>query len=348
MQSACCAILLCSASLAGADDASTPEDIKAAAEEFDHGRRAFKAKEYVEAAEHFEAADSHAPSATALELALRSRDRAGQLDRSATLAALAQQRYPDSEFTRKLAPGILKRASEELFELSAKCDTPCELVVDQKLLHGHAATERVFYLIPGTYTIRAGWSGGRTVNEDVEAAKGAKGEVSFREPPLEKPEEASPVPAPSPAPVPQDDSDPPTVDRGPEKRDGWSPVVFWIGAGVTAVAGAATIWSGIDTQNNPGPDRVKTECAGQGPSCELYQDGRDRQLRTNVLIGVTAGVGVATILIGAFATDWTGPSDSALAPGGPHRTQAKAQKVAVEPWLGVGEGVTLGGARGRF
>src|SRR5689334_10253547 len=76
------------------DNAPSAEDIKAAAEEFDLGRRSFKAKDYVEAAEHFESADQNAPSAAALELAIRSRDRAGQLERAATLAALAVRRHP--------------------------------------------------------------------------------------------------------------------------------------------------------------------------------------------------------------------------------------------------------------
>src|SRR5436190_16792147 len=67
----------------------TPTQVRSAAEAFDRGREAYKADDYIEAAEQFESADANAPSAAALELAIRSRDKAGQLDRAATLAALA-------------------------------------------------------------------------------------------------------------------------------------------------------------------------------------------------------------------------------------------------------------------
>ena len=83
------ATVLAVAGVAGAQDsAPTAEQIKAAAAEFDQGRQAYRSKDYVEAAEHFEAADRSAPSARTLDLAIRSRDKAGQLDRAATLAAL--------------------------------------------------------------------------------------------------------------------------------------------------------------------------------------------------------------------------------------------------------------------
>ena len=74
---------------------STPAQVRTAAEAFDRGREAYKSEEYVEAAEQFESADANAPSAAALELAIRARDKAGQLDRAATLAALALVRHPD-------------------------------------------------------------------------------------------------------------------------------------------------------------------------------------------------------------------------------------------------------------
>jgi hypothetical protein len=67
----------------------TPAQVRSAAEAFDRGREAYKTEDYVEAAEQFESADANAPSAAALELAIRARDKAGQLDRAATLAALA-------------------------------------------------------------------------------------------------------------------------------------------------------------------------------------------------------------------------------------------------------------------
>jgi hypothetical protein len=122
------------------------------------------------------------------------------------------------------------------------------------------------------------------------------------------------------------------------KSGGWSPVVFFVGAGLTAAAGGVTVWSGLDTQNNPGPERVKRECADE--NCELYKEGRSKQLRTNVLIGVTGGLAVASGLVGALAVDWGG--------GGAGPTDARARPSRkIRPIAGWSNGPTIG-ARGTF
>lgn len=339
--------LTASAIVAAQTAQPTAEDIKRAGESFDLGKRAYRNEDWVEAAEHFEAADQRAPSAVALELALRSRARAEQLDRAATLASLALERHPDQQKLAKLAKDVLKKAEKELHRVSVKCSEPCDLVVDSKLVHGRAAEKRVVFLSPGDYTLRAGWPGERAASEKVTATKGGKSELSFTAPPEKKASASEPGPAlgpsPTPSPTPKPDQ-PRTVDTD---DGGWSPVVFWIGTGLTVAAGAATAWSGIDTQNNPGPDRVREECAGQGESCDLYQEGLDKQNRTNILAGVTAGLGVATILVGLFATDWGGEEATAKRRSPP--------RAGVRPWIGipaaseagVGSGAALG-ARGRF
>jgi hypothetical protein len=320
--------------------APSAEEIKKAGESFDLGKRAYRNEEWVEAAEHFEAADMAAPSAPALELALRSRERAGQLDRAATLAALALARHADQPKLAKLAKDVLKKADKDLHKVSVTCDQACDLVVDSKLVHGRAATERTVYLTPGDYTLRAGWPGDRSQSEKVKATKGGSSKASFKAPAEKKEPEAEPVATPTPTPEQPPDDRKPIEPPPVEKSSGWSPVVFFIGTGLTVAAGAATAWSGIDTQNNPGPDRVREECAGQGESCDLYQEGLDKQRRTNILAGVTAGVGVVTILIGLFATDWGGSEKSAEVRRAPKRG-------GVEPWIGVGQGA-LFGAEGRF
>ncbi|MCA9597624.1 MAG: hypothetical protein KC776_30135 [Myxococcales bacterium] len=315
-------------------DAPSAEDIKAAADEFDQGKRSFRDKEWVAAAEHFEAADRHAPSAVVLELAMRAREKAGQLDRAAVLAALILDLYPKETDKAKAAGKILDRADKQLQRVRVRCDQPCDLVVGTKLVHGQASSARTLFLEPGEHTVRAGWSGGRSQSEKLTAKKGGKSELSFtapaepENPPTVAPETPTPTsPTPTTAPAPPTHDTPP-----PEPGSGMSPAVFFVGAGLTAVAGGVTIWSGIDTQNNPGKDKVREDCAGLGTDCPTYQDGLDKQRRTNVLIGVTAGLGVVTGVIGAFFTDWSG-GDS-----------APKKSAAVEPWVGVG----AVGARGRF
>ena len=312
----------------------TAEDIKAAAEAFDLGRKAFKGKEWVEAAEQFEVADSRAPSAVALDLSIRARERAGQIDRAATLAALAAERHPEDKNLMKLAETMLKRARTELHEVSVTCDQPCDLVLDTKLLPGKPATARTIFVSPGSYSLRAGWSEGRAERKPIEGTAAAKSEVSFQAPPIpEKPAEAAGAEPGAPPP-----EQGPGQERVVVEAKGWSPTVFWVGVGLTGVAGIATIWSGIDTVNNPGEDAVR-QCFDT--SCEDYQTGLAHERRTNILIGVTAVLGVATVAIGAFATDWSGGSAEQV------RSRPRRQHATVEPWLGLGSGATLG-ARGTF
>ena len=80
--------------------------------------------------------------------------------------------------------------------------------------------------------------------------------------------------------------------------------MFVTGLLVSAGLGGTTIWSGVDTTNNPGAEVVRDVCVGQGSECPEYQDGRDKQLRTNILIGATAGAAAMTAVIGIFVTDW--------------------------------------------
>jgi hypothetical protein len=272
-----------------------------------------------------------------LELAIRAREKAKQLDRAATLAALALDRHPTDKKLAELASPVLQRAEKELHRVRVECQPACDLVLGTKLVHGAPAERRTVFVATGEHEVRAGWSGGRSVSETVTAKKGGKSELSFDAPPEETATTAAPGTGPSPTPVSGGGgSGPSGPDPGPstESGSGLPPVVFFVGAGLTVAAGAATVWSGIDTQNNPGVDRVRQECAGQGTDCDLYQDGLSRQRRTNVLIGVTAGVGVLTGVIGAFLTDWSGGSQPKKA-------------ARVEPYVNVLGGASLG-ARGSF
>jgi hypothetical protein len=343
MRAACVAgsLALFAATSAAQSPEPNAEQIRVAAEEFDDGKRAFKEGEYVTAAEHFEKADQNAPSAAALELAMRARERAEQLDRAATLAELALVRYPDNADLQTSAQALVDRAERELHKVSVTCDTPCDLVVGTKIIAGPAATERIVYLPPGEHVMKAGWAEGRTQSQKITATEAGTSEVQFTEPP------ASAEPAASGEDDPADDAveTDASLDAGtPVKaKGGWSPAVFWVGVGLTAVAGGVTAWSGIDTINSPGADAVRERCIDE--SCPEYQEGRDKQTRTNILAGVTAGVGVATILVGVLATDWSGGKASkALAVP---RQRSAGSRLGIEPWVTIGQGATVG-ASGRF
>ncbi len=321
----------------------TPAQVRVAAEAFDKGREAYKAEEYVDAAEQFERADNNAPSPAAIELAIRSRDKAGELDRAATLASLALKRHPDDQNLLRIAGDLAKRARPTLFELTATCDQPCDLTVNGKLVHGAPDTQRLLYVAPGTLTVRAGWSDNRNESKQIQAQASSQGELTFAAPPVPSATSASKEPTGSVDRDPVASTNPQKDEGAGKKSSGWSPTVFYVGAGLTAVLGGVTVWSGVDTVNNPGADRVKRECGAlmQREDCELYQEGLSKQRRTNVLIGVTAGVGIGTVLIGLLATDWSGGKSS-------EETAAKRlrPRVNVAPYAGLDGGGLQ--AIGRF
>jgi hypothetical protein len=261
---------------------------------------------------------------------------------------LVAKRYPDEANLGKIATELLDRARPGLFELSVGCAEPCDLAVGGKIVPGTPDVQRTLYLPAGKQTIRAGFSGERADSTEVEASAGGQGQIAFDAP-------AAPVAADAAATSAEAPKPPPVETVKPKARPGWSPTIFWVGAGLTAVVGGTTIWSGIDTLNNPGKDRIRNECVAGDTDCPVYQEGLSHQRRTNVLIGVTAGLGVATALVGVLATDWSGgeaapadqPENPDEYPVAKRRKERTAARARIVPWVTVGNGALIG-AEGRF
>jgi hypothetical protein len=291
--------------------------VKAAAEEFDAGVSAFKHKDYESAAAHFEAADAAVPSPKTLRQAIRARSEAGQGSRAATLAAMALDRYGGDATTAKLAHDTIEKYEALLYKVNVTCSTPCSLSIGTDAVPGEASGKRVIYFDPGTFTLNASFSGSSPgAPKEIEAKAGSSIDLGFEPkkkraaPPPERPKPASP-PAPSGATETPSKSELPPEDPKPERppeepeRKGISPAFFAVGLVATVGVGAATIWSGVDTENNPGAAAVMAQCRGVGPSCPLYQEGLSKQTRTNALIGVTAGSAAITVVLAVF-TKWSG------------------------------------------
>lgn len=276
-----------------------PEQLKLAAEEFDAGRRAYKSGDFERAAAHFENAFRDAPSSQALRMAIRSRKEAGHFARAATLCVRALSLYPDDSETTRLAQQVLTETSSQLFKVTIECDPACTVLVDGKLVRDDAATRQVIFTPEGRHTLVAGWGKNRNVSKEVTGEAGGAVVLSF-----EAPEEEEPKPDVVPPPRPKP---PPPADPSESTSSGKaSPALFWLGTAVTGLFVGLTVVSGIDTLNNPGQDKVREKCVGLGTSCPEYQDGLDKQARTNYLLAGSA-VGVASItVIGVFFTDWGG------------------------------------------
>ena len=282
------------ASNALADDSPSAERIKAAAEEFDRGRRAYLAKDFEQAAGHFENAFRDAPSKETLRLAIRARRDAKQPARAATLAAVAQDKYGSDAPTMQLAKETLAEAGPELSEYLVRCASPCTIAADNRVVSQTDALEHRVFLDPGPHDLGVSFQQGGSVSRRVDGKKGTSTPLAFEPAPAEPATAASGPSTPERPTPPLQRSDKPL-----------GPVAFFVAAGVTVAAGVATTVSGIATENDPGPDAVRRACAGQGESCPLYQKGQDAETRTNILLGVTIGAALVTGVIGLFFTQWS-------------------------------------------
>ena len=330
---------LLAAAPASADEAAKagPEQLKVAAEAFDAGVAAYKQKDFAAAAKHFEDADTAVPGPRALRQAIRAHVESGKGSLAATLAAEALARYPDDEATAKLAREVVEKFEPNLHKVRITCASPCALTLSGRAVHGPPAKRWVIYLDPGTATIGATFpEAGDAVAakpRSFDAKEGREGDLSFAPPPkVAAPPVPVPVPvsAPSKSELPPDDPKPDTTPK-PERK-GISPAFFGVALGATAVLGATTIWSGVDTQNNPGPDAVRMACRGQDTSCPLYQEGLAKQTRTNALIGATAGTAAVTVVLAIF-TRWRGD-----------KKEPAAEPAAEPTAIWVDRGAVLGAA----
>ncbi len=299
----------------------SPQQIKAAAEEFDRGIKAAQAGDFEGAATHFEGADREAPSPDAIKAAIRARRDAKQPARAATLATLALARYGQNKELSTFARGVVDQAAKGLHKVAVSCKPECVLVVDSKLVPSEAAAEITIFLDPGKHVVGAGW-GDKTQSRDVAATAGGSSALSFAPPKVETPP-AIPASSASAAVAP---TAPPPATEAP-KSGGLPPVVTYVGLGLTVALLGVSTWSGLDAKSSPGTAKVKEQCVGLGESCPAYQDGLSKQKRTNILFGVTGGAALATGVIALFLTDWKG--------GGPVESTASAAPRGLGSGLGL-------------
>jgi hypothetical protein len=357
-----------------------PAKLKSASDSFAAGAQAYKARAFEEAAGHFEAADAAVPSAKSLRLAIRSRDEAGQGARAATLAAYALELYSSDSETRTFAQEVITKYGSKLHRAEVSCAAPCLLAVGSRIVHGPAATRWTIYLDPGKSTVGASLLGKIAAkDQSVDARAGGSSSLRF-EPPKETAPAAAGVAGPAPAgpasagpateaaprgkpparepasgkPAPSDDRAPtsaaPSTETSP--TSGLSPWFVYAGAGLTAALGGITIWSGVDTQSAPGVDAVRASCAGQGEDCPLYAEGQSKELRTNALLGATAGAAAVTVVF-AILADWSGGNKKKSASSA---ALAQPSGAFVAPWFGATDAPSSSavpssivvGARGAF
>jgi hypothetical protein len=106
---------------------------------------------------------------------------------------------------------------------------------------------------------------------------------------------------------PVDPVDPRPPTTRVEEASGLPPWVPLAVLGAAAVAGGILVWSGLDTLSAR-DDYVAN------PTEQGFNDGVGLETRTNVLIGITAGLGAAAAVLMIF-TDWDGASEVEVVAG---------------------------------
>jgi tetratricopeptide (TPR) repeat protein len=100
----------------------------------------------------------------------------------------------------------------------------------------------------------------------------------------------------------------------PQGRRKLSPIYTYVGAGLTAALGGLTVWSGLNTLSanddyEKWAKKASPSDANFKSGKNLYEDGVKRQNRTNLLIGATGTVAIATAVVAIFFTDWKGEAE---------------------------------------
>jgi len=307
-----CALVCALSAFGSAGAAQTAQERQAAAEAFDRGTTSYLAEDYGTAARWFEMANNLAPAAPALLQAIRAHQRAGNELRAGTLALRLVERFPDAgpavEESQRIVDGM--RAS--YFFVEVMCDAECAVELDGTL-QAHPA----FFLEPGrTYRVGASFASGNAT-EEVSGAAGEQRTVRLTAP------EGGAVQGPNDDPgstrmtgesawTRQDD--PERREAREESGGGVHPAGFLTSLALTLGAGGVLVWSGMDTlsaRDEYEEVAARERMAGETTfpeASQLLADGRDKERRTNILIGATAGLAAVTVVM-AIVTDWGGDSD---------------------------------------
>lgn len=283
--------LVSASSVASAQDKPKPtkEQQTAAAAKFKEGERAFAKHDYAGAAVAFEAAYAIAPHPDVLLNAIDSREKAGDLAIAATWCAHLMREYPSQKASNEASQRLARlRPKLGRLDLSVQGGKAEGLMID-----GRPAELGESYVDPGDHIITATLvgpeataEGSQAIDKRVNVVAGARVNVL-----LEKaPEVPKPDPVEPKKPAPRDDKP-------------LHPAVFFTGLGLTLVSGAVLIWSGVDT------NAALSEFE-KNPTQAGFDDGLSKETRTNVLIGVTSALAVASAAIGIFATEWGGGGSS--------------------------------------
>jgi hypothetical protein len=304
-------LLLSLTTFANEASAQNARERQAAAEAYDRGTTAYVDQAYEEAANWFETAHRMAPAAPALMQAIRAHEKGENFPRAATLALELQTSYREDNGAVEFSNEIIGKYTATLVKVEVSCDEDCKLDVDGKL----EEYMKFFVEADDEHTVTATFETGSKALK-VQGSAGETKDLTIAAPP---PPPIKPVSITS--------STSASSDRDSGRKP-LPPLVTWIGLGLTVALGGVTVASGVHALNGVPAYKDAVSAAEpclampvstRDPACNsriedannLLEDGKSRELRTNILIGATALAAVGTGVIAFLLTDWSGDSEKA-------------------------------------
>jgi len=249
-----------------------------AAQAYDRGARAYDRGDYALSAGELARADELAPNAVTLELAIAAAIKADDAALGMTLVERASTRRGIKE---TVLLGARKKLGPKVGRLAVRCT--CDVTLD-----GARIAAETRFVTVGAHVVTM-TQGSRTERVDVVIEPGKTLEIAPTPVLPERTTERVLAPPP-----------PPPAPPVNEER-GLSPVWFWTGLGLTAVAAGAGGLSALDTASKHDAflrDRSDVDAANAG---------RNAETRTYVLFATAGVLAIATTIVGLALVRWERP-----------------------------------------
>jgi hypothetical protein len=259
-----------------------------AGQHFTLGVAAFRRGDFGVAAEEFDRAHAIAPHYDASWNAAQAWEREQDLARAANRYRDYLRESPLDAPDRSKAEAALTRLFPRLARIEIHAPESFRIEID-----GERTLALSVYVYPGMHEIVA--TGGEQAQQNHLVVKaGDVQSVLFAEtePHLRLDRDTPPGNRP-----PTDFAQHP---HGSVGGGGLSPWFAVVGGTCTLVALGFTAWSGVDTLS------ARDEFLAH-PNQTTLDQGRSRELRTNVAIGITAGLGAVTLVTSLFFVQWRSP-----------------------------------------
>lgn len=266
---------------------ATQPDPAFAAQRFAEGEAAFARGDFGAAGQSFEQAYDADPNPSSLFNAAKSWERGKDAVRAANLYRRFLDEAPNDTPNRDRATSALAELSGQLGRLTIVAPDAKVLSLDNVSL----GQRRSLYVIPGTHLLDGTFDTGNTGKSVTIEAGQSLTVVLEHQAPTKLPDPIARAPAPR-----------PTTGATP-----WLLLPFAV---ATALGGGLVIWSGADTLYA----RAQYDSLPDADKALTYEQGKFKQDRTNVIIGVTSALAVTTGCLALFAIDW-GPGHPVVALG---------------------------------